>query len=113
MAKVILEGLAPPDSPIYTGELMVGARLTKPMKSAPIKETKIIKEKEVKSSDSAGSRHTLLELALSKGFTIVDPNDPIYKDGFTIVATPLLTEKEEIQRKYESGKDTKKSRKNT
>lgn len=105
--------MAPPDSPIYTGELLIGARLTQPTKSAAIKETKISEEKEAKSLDSSGSKHSLLELALSKGFTIADPNDPIYTDGINIVTTPLLTEKKEIKIKNKSLKDTKRSRKNT
>ena len=37
---------------------------------------------------------TLLELALSKGFTLADRNDPIYKEGLTVSVSPSPSEQE-------------------
>ena len=34
-----------------------------------------------------GKNHPLLELALSKGFTLADENDPIYSGGWFVMST--------------------------
>jgi hypothetical protein len=36
---------------------------------------------------SEPKKQTLVELALSLGFTIADENDPIYQDGWVIAST--------------------------
>ncbi len=79
MGKVTFEDEAPPDHPIYTeAVLTVGARLTQPAKSSVTKSTDNEVKAEGEGRASADGRQTLLELALSRGFTLADPNDPIF-----------------------------------
>ncbi len=89
MGKVTFEDEAPPDHPIYTeAVLTIGARLTQSDKSPVNEGTGKEAEAEKKSKASTDAKQTLLELALSKGFTLADPNDPIYKEGFLIPIDP-------------------------
>jgi hypothetical protein len=99
MGKVTIQPMASPDDPIYTGELSIGARLTQPTKSAGTKGTKGKARGEVKSQGSSNKKQTLLQLALSKGFTIANPDSPIYKDGVTLSINPPLDKPEEVRRK--------------
>jgi hypothetical protein len=85
MGKVTFNDEAPAGHTIYTGaSLNIGARLTQPVKSPVTEGTGKEAEAEKKSKASTDGKQTLLDLALSKGFTLADPNDPIYKEGFLI-----------------------------
>ena len=48
-------------------------------------------------------KQSLVELALSLGFTMADPNDPIYSSGVVILSTVGV----EIERLKKTGKDCK------
>jgi hypothetical protein len=110
MGKVIYKGMAGPGHPIYKGELMVGARLTEPPKAADAKDKKKLKN-EVTSKDSPEGKQTLLELALSKGFTIADPDDPIYKEGLIIQVNPFSSERKKAKKGTKVEKKPPRSRK--
>jgi len=79
MGKVTISDEASPNDPIYTeAVLTIGARLTQPAKSSVTKSTDNEVKAEGEGRASADGRQTLLELALSRGFTLADPNDPIF-----------------------------------
>jgi hypothetical protein len=51
-------------------------------------------------------KQSLVELALSKGFKIADPNDPIYKEGSIISVNPSL---EMLEKQSEQPDDSQSS----
>jgi hypothetical protein len=98
MGKVTFNDETPPDHPIYTeAVLTIGARLTQPDESSVTKSTGEEVEAGKKSNTSAHGKQTLLELALSKGFTLADPNDPIYKEGSSISVAPSSCKQDDLQ----------------
>jgi hypothetical protein len=52
---------------------------------------------------SETKKQSLVELALSLGFTVADENDPIYQDGW-VIATTVGQELERLN-KLEGGQD--------
>lgn len=52
---------------------------------------------------SETKKQSLVELALSLGFTVADENDPIYQDGW-VIATTVGQELERLN-KVEGGQD--------
>jgi len=52
---------------------------------------------------SETKKQSLVELALSLGFTVADENDPIYQDGW-VIATTVGHELERLN-KLEGGQD--------
>ncbi len=95
MGKVTFNDEAPPDHPIYTkASLNIGARLTQPAKPPVTESAPKEVEAEKQSKASTDCKQTLLELALSKGFTLADPSDRIYKEGVTLSMNVAAREQE-------------------
>lgn len=101
MGKVTMSGWASEDDPIYTEEsVQIGARLTRPSESAIGKNKAKEVATEVTSQTSPDSgKQSLLELALSKGFTIADPNDPIYTEGLIVSVSPVSPKRKTTKEK--------------
>jgi len=101
MGKVTFKGWAAPDDPIYTeAGVQIGARMTQPS-ALPVDkdQTTGVATDATSQKSPDGDKQSLLELALSKGFTIADPNDPIYTDGLIVSVSPVSPKRETAAKK--------------
>lgn len=101
MGKVTLKGWAAPADPIYTeAGVQIGARLTQPSESPEGKgKTKEVATDATGQESPDGGKQSLRELVLSKGFSIADPNDPIYTNGLIFSVSPVSPKRKAATKK--------------